>query len=258
MSDFVWLLGPCSVESLDVFMAVAGELYPKMGDRNWYLKGSFDKANRTSIHGGRGPGLEESIGIFKTAKEQFPGLKIITDVHEPWQCEKLADVVDCIQVPAFLCRQTDLVTACAECFDTINIKKGQWLGPNNVLKSVDKVREVNANAEVWLTERGSMYGYDHLIVDFTVVDTYRAVYDRFILDTTHSVQRSRQQYGAQGDRNLAYRYAKVAGAMGYNGVFSETHPKPSVAVSDGDCQVYLSDMYDLVVQSESITELATP
>ena len=153
-----WVLGPCSLENRENYFTVADELAQVMTGRDWYLKASFDKANRTSLHGGRGPGLDESLRIFEEVKQRHPGVRLCTDVPEVWQVEKLAGFIDCIQVPAFLCRQTDLVVECARHFDVINIKKGQWLGPNNLVLSVDKVRETNESAEVWMTERGTMHG----------------------------------------------------------------------------------------------------
>ena len=136
--NFVRILGPCSVQSEDVYLGTAEKLYPIMKGKDWYYKASFDKANRTSIYGGRGPGLEDSIRLFKEVKKLYPDIKLTTDVHEPWQCDKLAGIIDLVQIPAFLCKQTDLIIASAQNFDKMNIKKGQWLGPQNLIKSVDK------------------------------------------------------------------------------------------------------------------------
>jgi len=246
LSDKTYILGPCSIENEDVYLECASRLSSIMeGEKNWYFKGSFDKANRTSIEGGRGPGLEFGIEMFKRVKEAHPDIKLITDIHEPWQAEALSPHVDCIQVPAFLCRQTDLIVECGKHFNKINIKKGQWLGPENVIKSVDKIRETNENAEVWLTERGSSFGYYKLIVDLGIVDQLKEHYDKVILDATHSTQRNRDFYGRQGDPILAERYFISSGIFNYDGVFAETHPSPKDAVSDGDCQIPLDKMSEV-------------
>lgn len=254
MKNKVWIMGPCSLEDEELYLNTARYLYRIMGDRDWYMKASFDKANRTSLHGGRGPGLEYSLEVFKRAKEELPGIKLLTDVHECWQVEKLAGVIDCIQIPAFLQRQTDLIVECAKHFDKINIKKMQHLGPNNLLKSADKIKEVNSNCEAWLCDRGSNYGYDHLIMDFTYVDQIREVYDRVLIDCTHGVQRSRAVHGKQGDRKLAERYFVAAPTFNYDGFFAECHPEPSCAVSDGDCQLELHRVEELLKMQQRVAQ----
>jgi 2-dehydro-3-deoxyphosphooctonate aldolase (KDO 8-P synthase) len=251
----VWILGPCSMESRDFYLETARELHKIMDGKDWYYKASFDKANRTSLYGGRGPGLDEAVEAFREVKAEFPNIKLLTDVHETHQVEKLADTIDCIQIPAFLCRQTDLIVECAEHFDKINVKKGQWLGPDNVLKSLDKIKHTNEDCEAWLCERGSNFGYDKLIVDFTIVDQIKEKYDKYIFDCTHSTQRSREVYVYQGDRVLAERYTLASGIFNYDGVFVETHPRPEEAVSDADCQLYLSRIKNLVAMTEKIDDL---
>lgn len=255
MKKNIWILGPCSIENEKIYLGTAEILYEIMENREWYFKASFDKANRTSIHGGRGPGLSESVKMFKKVKKMFPDIKLTTDVHESWQVEKLAKCVDVVQVPAFLCRQTDLVVECAKYFNIVNIKKGQWLGPRNIIKTVDKIKETNPQCQAWLTERGSSFGHEHLIVDFTIVDAIKdSPWDKFILDCTHSVQRSRAIYGVQGDRDLAEKYLLIAGIMGYDGVFAETHPDPPNAVSDGDCQLFLHKVKSLIDRFDHINK----
>ena len=219
---------------------------------DWYMKASFDKANRTSLHGGRGPGLDYSLEVWKEAKRLFPNVKILTDVHETHQVEKLAGTVDVIQIPAFLCRQTDLIVECAKHFQAINVKKGQWLGPNNLIHSVDKIKETNPGCEAWICDRGSNFGYHDLFVNFGIVDELKQHYDKVILDCTHSIQRSRAVYGSQGDRSLAERYFLTADIFNYDGVFAEVHPDPPSATSDGDCQLYLSDLANLVKRAKAI------
>ena len=251
----IWILGPCSMENRENYFKVADHLSTFMEDRDWYFKGSFDKANRTSINGGRGPGLDEGIQIFKEIKERHPNIKLVTDVHETWQVEKLSEHVDCIQIPAFLCRQTDLIVECARHFDKINVKKGQWLGPNNLIKSVDKIKTTNSNCEAWICDRGSNFGYDKLFVDFTIVEELKKHYDRVILDCTHSTQRSRAVHGLQGDRLLAERYVVASAIMGYNGIFAETHHNPPQAISDGDCQIYLDRIQGLIEKHEAVAAI---
>ncbi len=256
MSKKTWILGPCSIENDKLFFQCLQQINDIMHPSDeWYMKGSFDKANRTSLHGGRGPGLQKSKEIWKESKRLFPNIKLITDVHETNQVEELSEFIDAIQIPAFLCRQTDLIVECARHFNKINIKKGQWLGPNNLIKSVDKVKETNPNCEAWICDRGSNFGYHDLFVNFGIVDELKKYYDKVILDCTHATQRSRAVYGTQGDRTLAERYFISADLFNYDGVFAEVHPNPPDATSDGDCQLYLSDLERLVNQSRKIGAL---
>lgn len=255
MSKKVWLLGPCSMESEELFREVYDKLSPIMKGKEWYLKASFDKANRTSIDGARGPGLEYSLEVWKNLKKDNPEVKLVTDVHETYQIEMLAEVIDCIQIPAFLCRQTDLIVESAKHFDIINIKKGQWLGPDNLINSVDKIKHTNPKCQAWICDRGSNFGYYDLFVNYGIVDTLKQHYDKVILDATHSIQRSRKVYQTQGDRKLAERYFVTAPAFNYDGVFAECHPNPPCAVSDGDCQINLSDMERLIRIQDNIQEV---
>lgn len=253
MTSKTWILGPCSMENEETFLEVYSKLKPLLKNKDWYLKASFDKANRTSLHGLRGPGLENSIEIWKKLKSLDSNIKLITDVHEVWQVEKLAGIIDCIQIPAFLCRQTDLIVECAKNFNKINVKKGQWLGPNNLIKSVDKIKETNPDCEAWICDRGTNFGYNDLFVNFGIIEELKKYYDKVILDCTHSIQRSREIYNTQGDRKLAEKYFMSADIFGYDGVFAEVHPNPSCAISDGDCQLYLSDIEKLINISSNIS-----
>lgn len=256
MSNKVWILGPCAMENKEMFIESASTINNVMSDQDeWYMKASFDKANRTSLHGKRGIGLDEAIKIWKEAKQIFPNMKFITDVHECWQVEKLSEVIDVIQIPAFLCRQTDLIVESARHFNKINIKKGQWLGPNNLIKSVDKVKETNPNCEAWICDRGTNFGYNDLFVNFGIVDELKEHYDKVILDCTHSIQRSRAIYGTQGDRKLAERYFVAADLFNYDGVFAEVHPNPPDAFSDGDCQIYLKELEGLIKKAKKVREI---
>ena len=243
MKNYTYILGPCSIESEANFTTVAEALYPLMKGKDWYLKGSFDKANRTSIHSNRGPGLKEGIEIMRNVKAKFEGIRIVTDIHEPSQAQPLSEVVDVIQIPAFLCRQTDLLVECAKHFNTINVKKGQWLSADAMKHAVTKIKEVNPDCQVWVTERGSNFGYDRLIVDFRGVDVMKQFADKVIFDCTHSTQMAGDGITG-GSRKLAKQYSLAARIFEYDGVFVETHPDPNNAISDAGSQVELDWMVD--------------
>jgi len=253
----VWILGPCVLEGREFFFDCLEQISKTMSGEDWYMKASFDKANRTSVHGGRGEGLDYCKGIWKEAKQEYPNIKFTTDVHEVHQVEQLAGLIDLVQIPAFLCRQTDLIVECARVFDKVNVKKGQWLGPDNLIKSVDKIRETNENCEAWICDRGSNFGYYDLFVNFGIVDKLKEYYDKVILDCTHSIQRSRAVYETQGDRKLAERYFLAADIFNYDGVFAEVHPDPDNSVSDGDCHLRLQELETLVSRAKKISEGAS-
>jgi 2-dehydro-3-deoxyphosphooctonate aldolase (KDO 8-P synthase) len=236
------------MDSVELYLEVGKKLYSLMKNRKdeWYYKASFSKENRTSIHGKRGVGLERAIEAFKQIKEECPGIRLTTDFHEPKQAEELVGLIDVAQIPAFLGRQTDLVVECAKCYEIVNIKKMQHLGPDNVIKSIDKIKDTNSDTQAWITERGTSLGYDHLIVDFTIVDELKRHYDKVIFDVTHSTQRSRKIHIVQGDPVLAKRYFRIAETMNYDGVFAETHPRPNESASDGDCMIPLQQMEGLL------------
>tara|TARA_Y100001937_G_scaffold53848_2_gene74345 strand:+ start:1769 stop:2557 length:789 start_codon:yes stop_codon:yes gene_type:complete len=239
MND-VKIIGPCSAEENN-FMSICDHLVGILGF-DFIFKGSFDKANRTSVHGGRGEGLERSLDLFREVKRKYPKLNLTTDVHEVWQVEKISDCIDVVQIPAFLCKQTDLLVESARHFDVVNIKKGQWLGPEILIKMVDKVKSVNPDVQVWITDRGSNFGYDKLITDVSIVDELKTVYDKVILDCTHSTQRSRKVYGSQGDPSLAERHVVGSVVYNYDGMFVETHPDPQNSPSDGECMIHLDNI----------------
>lgn len=203
-------------------------------DINYFFKASFDKANRSSIHSYRGPGLEEGLRIFENIKQEF-GVQVITDVHEPWQAALVAEVVDVIQLPAFLARQTDLVIAMARTGKPINIKKPQFLSPSQMLHIVEKFREAG-NDQLMLCERGSNFGYDNLVVDMLGFDVMRTACGDLpiIFDVTHALQQ-RDPMGAAsgGRRKQALQLAKAAMAAGVDGLFLESHPDPDKALCDG-------------------------
>ena len=240
------IIGPCSLENYKLSHSILQSLSSNIEDDNFYFKGSFDKANRSSILGERGPGIDEGIEIFKQLKQDFPGLKVTTDVHEVSQVEKLSSVIDVIQIPAFLCRQTDLIVESAKHFNIVNIKKGQWMTPENMVKGIDKVKLTNPNCKVWLTERGTSFGYSQFIVDFSNVDYLKNHFDEVILDCTHSTHYIKSNGRIGGNPTLASRYFQSAPIFGYTGLFAETHPTPELAYSDGDSSLPIEEMVSLL------------
>lgn len=248
----IWIFGPCSMENRELFYSIGSYLNNLMLGRDWYFKASFDKANRTSINGFRGPGLEVGMNIFREFKQDNPSIRLLTDVHECHQVEPLAGLIDCIQIPAFLCRQTDLLVECAKHFRRINIKKGQWVSPANILLAAEKIRNVNPEAEVWLCERGTQFGYERLIVDFKDVELFTTVFDRVFLDCTHSTQFITPDGRTSGDRKLAEKYLLSSPIFGYTGVFAEVHPRPAEALSDADCQITLDRLPELIARHDAI------
>jgi len=243
-----FIIGPCSIETYELSHKVLSTVYPYMKDKDFYFKGSFDKANRSSITGKRGPGLEEGLEIFKQLKSDYPNVKVTTDVHEVHQVEKLSEVIDLIQIPAFLCRQTDLLVESAKHFNKVNIKKGQWMSPQNMVKGVDKLKSTNSDCEVWVCERGTALGYSQLIVDFASVDLLKEHFDKVILDCTHSAQLTKPTGRIGGNPKLAARYYKAADIFEYDGVFVEAHPTPSLSYSDADSVLPLTTMEKLLKQ----------
>lgn len=243
------IIGPCSLENYNLSHKVLSEIYPLVQEKDFYFKGSFDKANRSSIKGKRGPGLQEGIEIFNQLKKDFPNMKFTTDVHEINQVEKLKEVIDLIQIPAFLCRQTDLIIESAKNFSKVNIKKGQWISPLNMVQGIDKVKTINPDCEIWITERGTTFGYSQLIVDFSTVNFFKQNFDKVIFDVTHSAQLVKDSGRIGGNPELAEKYFKSAGIFGYDGIFVETHPQPESAISDGDSMIELEKMKKLLTQN---------
>ena len=243
------IAGPCVIETMDVLEEVAQELVRlnRKYDLSIIFKASFDKANRTSIHSYRGPGLEKGLQMLADVKSKF-GLQILTDIHESWQAQPVAEVADVLQIPAFLCRQTDLRVSAAKTGKTVNIKKAQFLSGIDMQYPVQKVRE-SGNDKVWLTERGNIYGYNNLAVDFRNIADMKNITDTVIMDCTHSVQRPGAMDGKTGgDRAFVPAMALAAKAFGANGFFFETHPDPEAALSDGPNMLYLKD-FEPVVKS---------
>ena len=236
------IAGPCVIESMDVLNEVAAELVRlnQAYGLNIIFKASYDKANRTSLHSYRGPGMEKGLQMLADVKSTF-GLNILTDIHESWQAQPVSEVVDVLQIPAFLCRQTDLLVAAAQTGKTVNIKKAQFLSGVDMQYPVQKVRE-SGNDSVWLTERGNIYGYNNIAVDFRNIADMKQFTDTVIMDCTHSVQRPGSMGGKTGgDREFVPAMALAAKAFGATGFFFETHPNPEQALSDGPNMIYLKD-----------------
>lgn len=245
----VFIAGPCVIESAECLDAVAQELVRLNGkyDIDIIFKASFDKANRTSIHSFRGPGLEKGLQMLADIKSKY-GLRLLTDIHESCQAEAAGQVVDVLQIPAFLCRQTDLLVAAARTGKVVNIKKAQFLSGEDMQWPVQKVRE-SGNDQVWLTERGNMYGYNNLAVDFRNIADMKKYTPTVIMDCTHSVQRPGAAGGKTGgNREFVPAMALAAKAFGATGYFFEIHPDPEKALSDGPNMLYLKD-FEAVVAS---------
>lgn len=244
----VFIAGPCVIESQELLDCVAGELVRinRELDIDIIFKASFDKANRTSIHSFRGPGIENGLRMLNRVKQSF-GLKILTDIHEAWQAEPVADVADVIQIPAFLCRQTDLLVAAARTGKTVNIKKAQFLSGRDMRYPVEKALEAGAK-EVWLTERGNCFGYNNLVVDFRNIADMRQIVPTVIMDCTHSVQRPGAGDGSMtgGDRQFVPAMALAAKAFGAKGYFFEVHPTPDQALSDAANMLELRNLENLI------------
>ena len=245
----IFIAGPCVIESSELLNTVAEELVRinnKLGT-DIIFKASFDKANRTSIHSFRGPGLEKGLQMLADIKSKY-GLRILTDIHESYQAAPAGEVCDVLQIPAFLCRQTDLLVAAAKTGKTINIKKAQFLSGMDMKYPVEKALEAGAK-EVWLTERGNMFGYNNLVVDFRNIADMLTITPRVVMDCTHSVQRPGAGGGkTSGDRRFVPNMALAAKAFGANGYFFEVHPDPDHALSDGPNMLYLDKLEELITQ----------
>lgn len=243
------IAGPCVIESAELLDTVARKLVEinSKFDIDIIFKASFDKANRTSIKSFRGPGIDKGLQMLADIKEKY-GLRLLTDIHESWQAEPTGQVVDVIQIPAFLCRQTDLLVAAAKTGRVVNIKKAQFLSGMDMRYPVEKARESGAH-EVWLTERGNIYGYNNLVVDFRNIPDMLQLTDNVIMDCTHSVQRPGGADGKTGgDRRYVPMMALAAKAFGANGWFFEVHPNPDKGLSDAANMLELEKLEGLVEQ----------
>ncbi len=260
----ILIAGPCVLESRENVFKIASELVEFNEDCtiDFYFKASFDKANRTSIDSFRGPGLDEGLKLLQEVKEEF-GYKILTDIHESYQATTVSEVADVLQIPAFLCRQTDLLVAAAKTSSVVNIKKGQFLAPQAMEHSVKKVLktrgydggvsyDVAKKYNIWLTERGSTFGYGNLVVDMRSLPIMRE-FAPVIFDATHSVQMPASGGSSSGgDSSFVPFLAKAAAAVGVDGFFFETHFNPSIALSDGPNMIELTKLKELVGVLKSI------
>ncbi len=252
----ILLSGPCVIESRDSIMRIAEKLAPMNENKRieFYFKASYDKANRTSIDSFRGPGLEEGLKILQEVKDTF-GYKLITDVHETYQVAPVGEVVDVVQIPAFLCRQTDLLVASGKTNCKVNIKKGQFLAPGSMKHPVGKVlntrgiKEINYQTSkengVWLCERGNVFGYGSLVVDMKNLIAMRE-FAPVIFDATHSAQVPSTGETTGGNSAIVPSLARAAAAVGVDGFFFETHYDPSCALSDGPNMLKIDDLYKTV------------
>lgn len=246
---FKLIAGPCVIENEEMVFEIAKEIKQITDELgiDYYFKASFDKANRTSIDSYRGPGMEEGLKILKKVKETY-GLKLVTDIHESYQAEPVSKVVDMLQIPAFLCRQTDLLIAAAKTGKEINVKKAQFLSPLDMKNVINKLEECG-NFNIYLTERGTCFGYNNLVVDMTAIVEMKKLGYPVIFDATHSVQKP----GGKGDstggnREYVEYLAKAAIAVGVDGLFLEVHPDPDNAKSDGPNMIYLKNLKSLLLK----------
>lgn len=244
-----FIAGPCVIESaelLDIVAAKLVDINQRLGT-DIIFKASYDKANRTSINSFRGPGIDKGLLMLNDIKEKY-GLRILTDIHEAWQAEHAGQVVDVIQIPAFLCRQTDLLIAAARTGKTVNIKKAQFLSGSDMRYPVEKARDAGAQ-DIWLTERGNMMGYNNLVVDFRNIPDMLDIVPTVIMDCTHSVQRPGGAGGKTGgDRRFVPQMALAAKAFGATGYFFEVHPDPDKGLSDAANMLELYKLESLIQQ----------
>lgn len=241
-NKLVLFSGPCAAESLDLCLEI-GDLLKALCsslDIQYVFKASFDKANRTSVNSYRGQGLEKGLQILDTVKSKL-NVPVVTDIHESYQAKEVAVVADVLQIPAFLCRQTDLLIAAAETGKMVKIKRGQFMAPEDMKYAVDKVKD-SGNQNVCLTERGVSFGYHNLVVDMRALPTMRQ-FAPVVFDVTHSVQQPGGMGGTSGgQRQFAPFLARAASAVGVDGFFIETHPNPTKALSDGPNMIPLNEM----------------
>ena len=247
MGSPIFIAGPCVIESAELLDAVAERLAAinRTLGTQIIFKASFDKANRTSGSSFRGPGIERGLRMLSDVRAKW-GLRLLTDIHESWQAAPVGEVVDVIQIPAFLCRQTDLVVAAARTGRTVNIKKAQFLSGADMRYPYEKAREAGAG-EIWLTERGNSFGYNNLVVDFRNIPDMLKIVPTVVMDCTHSVQRPGAAGGKTGgNREFVPAMAHAAKAFGANGFFFEVHPDPDKGLSDAANMLRLDDLESLV------------
>ena len=256
--SLVLIAGPCVIESLELCRQVAQKVQKVTQElgMGYIFKASFDKANRTSGNSFRGQGLEKGLEVLAAIKAEF-GVPVLTDVHETWQCKPVAEVCDVLQIPAFLCRQTDLVLAAAETGRTVNVKKGQFLAPWDMKNVVQKIEAVG-NRQILLTERGVSFGYNTLVVDMTSLPQMRALGYPIVFDGTHSVQRPGAGAGgtsSSGQREFIPHLTRAAVAVGIDALFLEVHPEPEKGLSDTATMLPLAQLPELLKQVVAIDKI---
>ena len=247
--NFFLIAGPCVVEGEEITLRIAREIKNICSELDipFFFKASYKKANRSSLHSFTGIGDEQALAILREVKEELH-IPIVTDIHTEGEAVWAAQVADILQIPAFLCRQTDLLVAAAKTGKTVNIKKGQFMSPESMRNAVEKVREAG-NPHVMLTERGTTFGYQDLVVDFRGVKAMQENRCPVVLDCTHSLQQPNQPSGVTGGRpDLIETIARAGVAVGFDGLFMETHPEPSKALSDGANMLPLSELKLLLVK----------
>ncbi|MDX1684162.1 MAG: 3-deoxy-8-phosphooctulonate synthase [Saprospiraceae bacterium] len=251
--NFFLIAGPCAVESKDLVQEVAGQVKEWCEELQipYIFKASYEKANRSRLDSFTTIGRGKAMEALKSVKSNF-GIPLTTDIHKDDEAEMAAEVVDVLQIPAFLCRQTSLLTAAAKTGKIVNIKKGQFMSPDAMKFAVEKVKE-SGNENVWLTERGTTFGYQDLVVDFRGIPVMQDISRKVVLDCTHSLQMPNQSGGVTGGRPKFISLMARAGiAAGVDGLFIETHPRPEKALSDGANMLRLDLLYDLLRQLTAI------
>ncbi len=254
----VVIAGPCVIESEAGCLAIAEEMQRQCArlDLPYVFKASFDKANRTSVNAYRGPGVEKGLEILNSVKEKLK-VPVLTDIHEPEQALPTAEVADILQIPAFLCRQTDLLLAAGEAKRPVNIKKGQFLAPEDMESVIDKVKSTG-NEEILLTERGTTFGYHNLVVDMRGLVQMAQLGTPVIFDATHAVQLPGGKGTASGGRReFVFPLARAAAAVGIQGLFLEVHPEPEKALSDGPNSLPLNQVADVLAKVKKVHDLVT-
>lgn len=248
--------GPCAIENYEMCDEVAKELVSICSrlNINYIFKGSFDKANRSNLNAGRGVGLSKGLQILNDIKEKY-SIPVTTDVHETWQCKEVAKVVDMLQIPAYLCRQTDLIYSAAKTQKAVNIKKGQFMAPWNMDNVIEKMLHCQ-NHKIILCERGSTFGYNRLVVDMQSLHEMRKMKYPVFLDATHAVQEPGSGHDfTSGNREFAPLLMYAGLAVGIDGIFAEVHPDPDKAISDGPSQIKLSNIEEILGKAKEYDEL---
>jgi len=252
-NELFFIIGPCVIETEEITLHIAESLnnIAKKHNLNILFKASFDKANRSSINSFRGPGIEQGLKILKKVKEKI-GLPIISDIHEPWQAEPASKILSVIQIPAFLCRQTDLLIEAGKTGLPVNVKKGQFMAPEDMKFIIEKIGSTG-NEKIMLTERGTFFGYRNIVVDFRNIPIMAANKSPIIIDATHSVQRPTAENGTSGGNPEFIHLMASAGVVsGANGVFLEVHPEPNNAKSDGSNSLKLKNLERLLIYLKKI------